>query len=56
MTEKIRSGKEVAHKGRHTIVDRKMRIEWIFSKIPSLDEERLRLVEDVIRRILKEDT
>jgi hypothetical protein len=56
MAEKSRSGREVAHKGRHVIVDRKMRIDWISSKIPSLDEEHLILVEGVIRRFLKEDS
>ncbi|MFW9944558.1 MAG: hypothetical protein ACFFB7_06125, partial [Candidatus Sifarchaeia archaeon] len=56
MAEKSRSGREIAQAGRHIIVDRKMRIDWIFSKIPSLDEEHLRLVEGVIRRFLKEDS
>ncbi len=56
MAKRARSGKDIAHAGRHTIVDRKMRIDWIFSKIPSLDEEHLRLVEGVIRRFLKEDS
>jgi hypothetical protein len=56
MAEKARSGREIAHTGRHMIVDRKMRIDWIFSKIPSLDEEHLRLVEGIIRRFLKEDS
>ena len=56
MADKPHSGREIAHRGRHTIVDRKMRIDWIFSKIPSLDEEHLKLVEGVIRRFLKEDS
>ncbi len=55
MADKARSGKEVAHKGRYMLVDRKMRIDWISSKIPLLDEEHLRLVEGIIRRFMKED-
>ncbi|MFQ5831308.1 MAG: hypothetical protein ACE5H4_01220 [Candidatus Thorarchaeota archaeon] len=55
MAGKARSGKEVAQKGRYMIVDRKMRIDWITSKIPLLDEEHLKLVEGIIRRFMKED-
>ena len=48
------SGKAVAHKGRQVLVDKKLRVDWIRSKISILDEEHLRLVEGIIKRFLKE--
>ena len=48
------SGKAVAHKGRQVLVDKKLRVDWIRSKIAILDDDHLKLVEGVIRRFLKE--
>jgi hypothetical protein len=48
------TGKTVAHKGRQVLVDKKLRIDWIRSKVAILDDEHLKLVEGVIRRFLKE--
>ncbi|MHA2021220.1 MAG: hypothetical protein ACW96N_05865 [Candidatus Thorarchaeota archaeon] len=48
------TGKTVAHKGRQVLVDKKLRIDWIRSKVAVLDDEHLKLVEGVIRRFLKE--
>ncbi len=48
------SGKGVALKGRQLLIDKKIRIDWIRSKVAVLDDEHLRLVEGIIRRFLKE--
>jgi hypothetical protein len=48
------SGRAVAHKGRQVLVDKKLRVDWIRSKVAILDEEHLRLVEGIIKRFLKE--
>jgi hypothetical protein len=48
------SGKGVAHKGRQVLIDKKLRIDWIRSKVAILDDEHLKLVEGIIRRFLKE--
>jgi hypothetical protein len=48
------TGKAVAHKGRQVLVDKKLRVDWIRSKVAILDDEHLKLVEGVIRRFLKE--
>ncbi|MHA2355120.1 MAG: hypothetical protein ACXADC_08110 [Candidatus Thorarchaeota archaeon] len=48
------SGREVAHKGRQVLVDKKLRVDWIRSKVTILDDEHLKLVEGIIRRFLKE--
>jgi hypothetical protein len=49
------SGKAVAHKGRQVLVDKKLRIDWIRSKVSILDDEHLKLVEGIIKRFLKEE-
>jgi hypothetical protein len=48
------SGKAVAHKGRQFLVEKKLRVDWIRSKISILDDEHLKLVEGIIKRFLKE--
>jgi hypothetical protein len=48
------SGRAVAHKGRQVLVDKKLRVDWIRSKVAILDDEHLKLVEGVIKRFLKE--
>jgi len=48
------SGKAVARKGRQGLVDKKLRVDWIRSKVATLDDEHLKLVEGIIKRFLKE--